>query len=283
MSVLYILATPIGNLSDISLRALEVLKSVDWIVAEDTRHTQRLLSHYGIERPLFSLHQYNERQRSEKIIDLLLEGKNIALVSDAGTPLISDPGYPLVVAAQQRGITVVPIPGACAAITALCVSGLPAAEFLFVGFLPPKGEKRVKRLQQLANEARTLVLYESVHRIVDLLERMLPIFGEERIVCLARELTKQYETIYRAPLCELLAFVQAHPEQQKGEFVLVVAGAESAVKEIDAECERVLRILLDELSLKQAVQLTQRLTGVSHRKLYEFALMVVDRGERLSN
>lgn len=277
MSVLYILATPIGNLSDISLRALEVLKSADWIVAEDTRHTQRLLSHYGIERPLFSLHQYNERQRSEKIINLLLEGKNIALASDAGTPLISDPGYPLVVAAQQRGITVVPIPGACAAITALCASGLPAAEFLFVGFLPPKGEKRVKRLQQLANETRTLVLYESVHRIVDLLERMLPIFGEARIVCLARELTKQYETIYRASLRELLTFVHAHPEQQKGEFVLVVAGAESAVKEIDAECERVLRVLLGELSLKQAVQLTQRLTGVAHRKLYEFALMRVDR------
>ncbi len=274
MSTLYLIATPIGNLSDISLRALDVLKSVDRIAAEDTRHTQKLLNHFGIQKPLLCLHQHNEAQRSQAILQNLLGGESIALVSDAGTPLISDPGYPLVVAAQQHQIKIVPIPGACAAITALCASGIPANEFLFVGFLPGKGEKRDKRLQQLAQASYTLVLYESVHRILDLLERMLVHFSAEREICLARELSKRYETIYRAPLSELISFINNNPEQQKGEFVLVIAGNQHTHVGIDAQSEVILRTLLMELPLKQAVKLTQQITHASHRELYQFALKI---------
>lgn len=272
MSVLYLVASPIGNLSDISLRALEVLKSVNYVLAEDTRHSQRLLGHFSIQRPLISLHQHNERQRSEKILQMLLEGKTLALLSDAGTPLISDPGYSLVVAAQQQGVKVVPIPGACAAIAALCASGLPADEFLFAGFLPPKGEKRERRLRQLALEPRTVVIYESVHRIVDLLQRLLIAVGEQRLLCLARELTKQYETIYRASVAEVLRFVEQHPQQQKGEFVLVLAGNAEQPAVDDAECERILSVLLQELPLAQAVKLARSLTGISRQKIYQRAL-----------
>lgn len=274
MTKLYIVATPIGNRGDLSVRALEVLQQVDLIVAEDTRHTKQLLAHFGVSQQMLSFHQYNENQRSEKLIALLESGKSIALVADAGTPLISDPGYPLVAAAHQKNIPVVPVPGACAAIAALCASGLAATEFLFVGFLPPKGEKRDKRLRQLVKQRVTVVLYESVHRIMDLLNRMLPIFGEQRRICLARELTKKYETILTAPLIDVLATLSNNATQQKGEFVLLIAGDDAPSNAVDAEAEHTLKILLEELPLKQAVRLTKHLTGKSHRLIYQCALQL---------
>lgn len=274
MSKLYVVATPIGNLDDISARALEVLKNVDCIAAEDTRHSQRLLSHFGIQQRLLSLHEYNENKRVETIMQLLTKGESVALISDAGTPLISDPGYPMVAAAHAEHIPVIPVPGACAAIAALSASGLPTHHFIFEGFLPPKGEKRVKRLQTLAVETRTLIFYESVHRIVDLLERLVEIFGPNRLACVAREITKKYETIRRASLAELYQKILQDQDQQKGEFVVVVAGIEKEITRAEAECLQLLKILLAELPLNQSVKLAQKITGVSRQNLYAWALQV---------
>jgi 16S rRNA (cytidine1402-2'-O)-methyltransferase len=270
LAELYVVATPIGNLNDITLRALEVLKAVDWIAAEDTRHSQRLLNHFGIKQRLLSLHEFNENKRAAEIIKRVEDGQSVALISDAGTPLISDPGYPLIAKAQAKKIKVVPIPGPCAAISALSVSGLPTHQFVFEGFLPPKGEKRVKRLKMLTDETRTMIFYEARHRIVNLLELLVEVFGGERQACLARELTKTFETIFQATLKEIASFLD-NPDQQKGEFVVIVAGIEKR-EESMVEADKVLTILLAEVSVKQAVKVAQKLTGISRQTLYGRAL-----------
>lgn len=270
--MLYIVATPIGHLADITLRALEVLKQVDVIAAEDTRHSQRLLSHYGIATPVFSLHNFNEQARSEKMLTRLQKGASVALISDAGTPLISDPGYRLVQLAHQHQVRVVPIPGACAAIAALSVSGLPTERFVFEGFLPAKGEKRRRRLLALLAEPRTMVFYESVHRIMDFMALCVEIFGADRPLTLARELTKHFETVYAGTAQSVQSQLLAAPSQQRGEFVVVVRGAVDEGQGGEAEVETVLRVLLDALSLKQAVDLTVRLTGKRRKWVYQRAL-----------
>lgn len=274
-AALYIVSTPIGNLTDISERALATLRLVDMIAAEDTRHSKRLLDHFAIATPMIALHEFNERQQVERVLGLLEEGKNVALICDAGTPLISDPGFRVVRAAHQANYTVVPIPGPCAAITALSVSGLPTDHFVFEGFLPAKGEVRKKRLQQLVKEARTIIFYESVHRIVNLIDLLRDVFGDERIATVARELTKQYETVHQDTLAALHAWIVKDKNQQKGEFVVVVHGAEKV--ETDAsmlEYQRILRILMEELPLKQAVGLAVKLTGARKSLLYDMALQL---------
>jgi 16S rRNA (cytidine1402-2'-O)-methyltransferase len=270
---LYIVATPIGNLDDISARALRVLATVDRIAAEDTRHSQRLLNHYGIRTPLSSLHEHNERQRVEGLLAELEQGLDLALISDAGTPLISDPGFPLVRAAREHGIRVVPVPGCSAAICALSAAGLPTDRFVFEGFLPARAGQRENRLRELAEETRTLVFYESSHRILDSLASMAAVFGDARRAVVARELTKTYETIRDGTLTDLLAWMQADTQQQKGEFVVLVEGAPARDAEaLDAATERVLVTLLEELSVKQSAALAAKLTGVAKKRLYERAL-----------
>ncbi len=273
---LYIVATPIGNLSDITLRALEVLKAVDVIAAEDTRHSGRLLAHYGIDTAVFSLHDFNEQVRSEKIIARLLKGDSVALISDAGTPLISDPGYRLVSLAHENAIDVVPIPGACAAIAGLVASGMPTDRFVFEGFLPAKGEKRKQRLECLATESRTIILYESVHRITNLLDLLLETFGEDRPLSVARELTKKFETLYFGLVSSVRARLQQASSEQRGEFVVVVHGTLQKQDEDHAQLERTLKILLKELTLKQAVNLAVEITGVRRKILYQLALALKD-------
>lgn len=270
---LYIVATPIGNLDDISQRALQVLAKVDRIAAEDTRHSQRLLGHYGIRTPLGSLHEHNERQKVEGLLAELEQGLSLALISDAGTPLISDPGFPLVRAARARGIRVVPVPGCCAAICALSAAGLPTDRFVFEGFLPARGGQRENRLRELADESCTLVFYESSHRILDSLASMAEVFGEARRAVVARELTKTYETIRDGTLAGLLEWIRADAQQQKGEFVVLVEGAPARASDaLDAATEHVLATLLEELSVKQSAALAAKLTGVAKKRLYERAL-----------
>lgn len=269
---LYIIATPIGNLKDLSIRALETLQEVDLIAAEDTRHSQRLLKHFNLSKPMVSLHAHNETKIAEKIIDSIKEGKSVALVSDAGTPLISDPGQPLVAMAHAEGIAVVPIPGPCAAITALSAAGFPQHEFTFIGFLPAKTSQRQTTLQQLSQEVRTLIFYEAPHRIVETLEDMLIAFGGERRVCFARELTKLFETVRVAPLQVLTEWVKTHKEQQQGEYVLIVEGIAPTEKELSEEHHKILQLLMAELPLKQAVQLASQITGIRKNILYDLAL-----------
>lgn len=271
-AALYIVATPIGNLADISARAIEVLSSVDVIAAEDTRHSKYLLQHHGIETSTISLHEHNEQQRSELLLSRIAAGKSIALISDAGTPLISDPGYRLVNMAREQGIKVIPIPGACAVIAALSASGLSAERFAFEGFLPPKSTARRQALESLANEPRTLIFYESPKRMVASLQDMLTVFGGERKACLARELTKMFETIVTLPLAELVDVVINDANHQKGEIVLLVEGQSTVVDRDEAEEVRVLKILLDEVPLKQAVAITASILGIKKNKAYEMAL-----------
>ena len=274
---LYLVATPIGHRDDISLRAIEILKSVDCIAAEDTRHSQRLLQYHGIATPMISLHEHNEEQRIKQLFDRLSRGEQIALISDAGTPLISDPGYRLVRAMHEAGIRVVPVPGACAAIAAIAASGLPTDRFVFEGFLPAKRTARQKRLTDLLQESRSIIFYESTHRIVACLEDMLDVFGEKRLATIARELTKSFETIRRAPLSVLLPWVKSDPNQQKGEFVIVVEGVEKSPSETDQEEQRrILSILLEEMPLKQAVAIATRICRANHKSLYQLALAIKD-------
>jgi 16S rRNA (cytidine1402-2'-O)-methyltransferase len=271
---LYIVATPIGNLADITLRALEILKSADLIAAEDTRHSQRLLNFYAINTPLISLHAHNEQQRITDLLPQLQAGKRIALITDAGTPLISDPGSRLVQALHHEKIPVVPIPGPCAAISALAVSGLPSTHFVFEGFLPAKGAAREQRLRELAIETRTIIFYESPHRIEDLLTQLIAACGGERLATLAREMTKVFETIRHAPLADLQQWVSDDSNQRKGEFVVVLQGAPVRGDE-DAgqdELQRILRLLLAELPLKQAVALAADITGAKRNRVYSLAL-----------
>lgn len=268
---LYIVATPIGHLSDMSPRAVEILKAVDVILAEDTRHSQKLLRFLNIEKPLSSLHEHNERQAMAGWIEKLKQGATLALISDAGTPLIHDPGYLLVHEAHREAIRVVPIPGPCALITALCASGLPAQRFHFEGFLPSPGADRRRCLQALADAPHTLVFYETPHRILAALADMAQAFGPDREMALARELTKQYETIRHGSIADIQAFCAADSNQQRGEMVLVVAGKPRVVaadETLSADATRVLTILLDALPTKQAVQLAVKITGEKKNKLY---------------
>lgn len=272
--ILYVVATPIGNLADISLRALDILKSVDLIAAEDTRHSLVLLNHYGITRPIISLHQHNEQQRISELLSQLQAGLRIALISDAGTPLISDPGSRLVQALHQENMAVIPIPGPCAAISALSVSGLPTDRFVFEGFLPSKSAARRQRLQALANETRTLVFYEAPHRIEDLLKDLIDLYGGERLATYVREMTKNFETIRHTNLNSLYEIIGEDPNQCKGEFVLMVHGADEIHhgEKDEIELRRVLNILLEELPLKQAVTLAVKLTRVKKNDIYALAL-----------
>lgn len=267
--VLFIVATPIGNLQDITFRAVEVLKQVDLIAAEDTRHSKRLLSHYLIHTPLISLHEYNETKRVSHILELLGKGKNIALISDAGTPLISDPGYKLVTEARVMGVRVTAIPGPTALITALCASGLPANKFIFEGFLPSKQQQRAQRLQELAYEGRTMIFYESPHRLSGTLETMVQAFGRERSAVLAKELTKTFETIYAGSLENIIAWVSEDPKRQLGEFVILIAGREKSTTEIGDQVHRIMTILSRELPPNQAAALTAKLTGIRKNLIYK--------------
>jgi len=273
--VLYIVATPIGNLQDISARALDVLKAVSLIAAEDTRHSKKLLAHYGIATTLQAVHEHNERDVTDRLLQKLTGGDDIALVSDAGTPLISDPGFYLVRAARQSGIRVVPVPGPAALIAALSVAGLATDRFVFEGFLPARQAARRQRLQGLAAETATLVFYESSHRIVACLADMADCLGAHREAALARELTKTFETVLTGSLQQLLEQLQADSQQQKGEFVVMVQGAASRdPAAIDAASEQVLAVLLSELPLKQAASLAARITGMSKNALYELGLKI---------
>lgn len=269
MSKLYIVATPIGHLDDITYRAVSVLKSVDKIAAEDTRHSARLLQTYGITTPCLSLHDHNETDQANVLIELILKGQTIALISDAGTPLISDPGYKLVVAAQAAGIEVIAIPGPCAFVAALSVAGLPTDRFCFEGFLPAKTQARLTVLQACARETGTLIFYESSHRIVDSLAAMQTVLGADRTVVIARELTKTFETILKGSLETVIATILKDPQQQKGEFVVLLAGAKLNTV-ITPEAERIFRLLLAELPLKQAAKLTADITGLKKNDLYDW-------------
>lgn len=271
--ILYIVATPIGNMQDITLRAIEVLKRVDRIAAEDTRHSMPLLKHFSIEKPIISMHEFNERERFGAILDYLEEGESIALISDAGTPLISDPGFHLVREAKKAGFKVVPVPGACAAIAALSAAGLPTDKFTFEGFLPPKVEARKNRLTQLLHEPRTMIFYEAPHRLLSALQSMSDVFGSSRHAVVAREMTKTHESVLSSSLEELIAIYEAKPSTIKGEIVILVAGIdEEASESKEVIPENVLDILLEELPLKQAASLASKITGERKNVLYELAL-----------
>ncbi len=273
--ILYVVATPIGNLEDITLRAIQILKQVQAIAAEDTRHSHKLLQAYDINTPLFSVHEHNEREQTTYVLERLKNGEDIALISDAGTPLISDPGYYLIHTAREQGFHVVPIPGACAAIAALSVSGLPTDHFIFEGFLPAKAIARRHRLTELHYETRTIVLYESVHRIIESLEDMRTVWGADRRMVMARELTKTYETILAGTINELLERICADLHQQRGEFVLIAKGYAPTTDHIlTPEQETVLKILLEELHLKQAAHLAAKITHAKKNDLYERALQL---------
>ena len=270
---MYLVATPIGNLDDISARAVEVLDQVDIIAAEDTRHSKRLLNHYGIRTRLQAYHEHNEIQQSAILIENLRKGSSIALISDAGTPLVSDPGYRLVEAAHAAGIRVVPIPGACAAISALSAAGLPTDRFVFEGFPPAKTAARIRYLTTLQHEQRTLVFYESCHRISESLRDMAQVFGANRPATLAREITKTFETIRKSELGELSDWVAQDADQQKGEIVLVVAGHSAVAEdETTAGLDAMLQVLIEELSLKQAAAIASKLTGIGRNITYKRAL-----------
>lgn len=269
---LYIVATPIGNLGDISQRALDILSQVDVIACEDTRHTQRLLTAFSIKNKTMSMHDHNERQRQEQISAMLQQGKSIALVSDAGTPLISDPGFHLVRHCRQLGLSVTPVPGACAAIAALSSAGLPTDRFTFEGFLPSKSGARQGRLSELANESRTMVFYDAPRRAIDTIEDIVSVLGGERYVVIARELTKTFETIHSDSAEKLLSWLQQDPNQLKGEMVLIIEGHKVDPEAISPQVIDTLKLLLDELPPKKACAITAKIHGVKKNALYDLAL-----------
>ena len=271
-ATLFLVATPIGNLGDISSRALETLKSVDLIAAEDTRHSKRLLQHFAINTRLMACHEHNEEQQTPAMIERLLKGQSIALISDAGTPLVSDPGYRLVQAAIEQNIRVVPVPGPCAAIAALSASGLPTDRFVFEGFPPARQGARLNYLQALQLEQRTLVFYVSCHRITDTLEDMVSVFGGSRQAVLARELTKTFETIHKAALSELKQWVETDENQRKGEIVVLVEGAREQGDDEQRLLNKLLPVLVDELPVKQAAKIAAKVTGLHKNDLYRQAL-----------
>ena len=270
---LYVVATPIGNLGDITLRALEVLKQVDAIAAEDTRHTIGLLRHFGISKPLMAVHEHNEQQSADGLLKRLQAGESIALVTDAGTPAVSDPGAVVVHAVRSAGIKVVPVPGASAVIAALSAAGIVQPGFCFEGFLPASGSQRRKRLEVLKSMPVTLVLYEAPHRILECVQDLQSILGGERQLTIARELTKTFETIHTASLTETVDWLQADSNQQRGEFVLLVhAVPAEKTQGLDDNTQRILKRLLLELPLKQAVALATDITGHKKNELYDAAL-----------
>lgn len=266
---LYIVPTPIGNLNDITLRALEVLRMVDIIAAEDTRHSAVLLNHFGIESKLWAVHEHNERQKIEAILAQLSAGKNIALISDAGTPLISDPGYPLVNACRAAGASVIALPGACAAITALSAAGLPTDRFVFCGFLPPKQQAREKALDALAGEPGTLIIYEAPRRILETLTAVVKVFGPDRPVVIAREITKQFETYLSGSAQSVLEQVSTDANQQRGEIVLLIGGVVRDGDLIPTEALQLLKRLSEELPPKKAAKIVAEHYGLSANTLYQ--------------
>ena len=268
---LYVVPTPLGNLSDMTPRGIEVLRQVGWIACEDTRHSAPLLRHFGIEARLLAAHEHNEESAAQQIVSRLNAGESVALISDAGTPAVSDPGARIVARVREAGYRIVPLPGPCAAITALSASGLTEPHFLFYGFLPAKAKQREDALRELAALPYTLVFYEAPHRVVDTVDALLAIFGTARTLVLARELTKLFETIHACPLGEAPEWLREDTNRQRGEFVLMVSGAPPSVDEGDAE--RVLQLLLDEgLPVKQAARLAHEITGVAKNTLYDLAL-----------
>ena len=269
---LFVVATPIGHLDDMSYRAIDVLKSVSLIAAEDTRTSAQLMKHFNISTPLTACHEHNESNKIDILVQKLLNGEDIALISDAGTPLISDPGFKLVRAAQANGIRVIPVPGACAAIAALSAVGLPSDRFSFQGFLASKQSQRLQQLEKLKDETQTLIFYEAPHRILDSVKDMAAVFGTDRPVGFAREITKTFETIKKMTLGELVEFIAADHHQQKGEIVLVVGGANEE-KDIEQEkLDQLLQRLLQDLSVKAASQLAADLTGIKKKIAYQRAL-----------
>lgn len=269
---MYVVATPIGNLEDITNRALATLSSVDLIAAEDTRHSRTLLQQYGINTEMMSLHEHNEASRIGKILGLLEEGSSVALISDAGTPLISDPGFRLVLAAHKAGIKPVPVPGPSAISTMLSVAGQPVERFCFEGFLSSKPAARRKQLHSLLSESRTMVLYESSHRIHDSLQDMCNIFGSSRCCTVGRELTKRFESLYRGTLTEVLQEMEQDINSTRGEFVVVIAGAEENPDESVENGRLIMDVLLTELSVSQAASLAARISGARKKVLYEYGL-----------
>ncbi|MCG2607766.1 16S rRNA (cytidine(1402)-2'-O)-methyltransferase [Acinetobacter sp. ANC 4169] len=269
---LFVVATPIGHLDDITYRAIDILKSVSIIAAEDTRTSAQLLKHFNITTPLTACHEHNESNKIDVLIQRLLNGENMALISDAGTPLISDPGFKLVRAAQQHNIRVVPVPGACAAIAALSSVGLPSDRFSFEGFLPSRQSQRLSQLEKLKDETQTLIFYEAPHRILESVKDMAQVFGADRPVGFAREITKTFETIKKMTLAELVQFIEADHNQQKGEIVLVIGGA-TEEKDLEQEkLDQLLSRLLQDLSVKAASQLAADLTGIKKKVAYQRAL-----------
>ncbi|MGW8248038.1 MAG: 16S rRNA (cytidine(1402)-2'-O)-methyltransferase [Acidiferrobacterales bacterium] len=269
------MATPIGNLGDMTQRAIDVLRDVDLVAVEDTRHSQKLLTHFGINQRLVSCHEHNEEKQVTRFLELLEKGQSIALLSDAGTPLVSDPGYRIVSAAAEKGYRIVPVPGACAAIAALSVSGLATDRFLFAGFPSAKQAACRKQLEVLAPEPATLIFYESPRRLVATLQTAQEVFGPDRHTVVARELTKLHESIARGRLQDVLATVQADTNWERGEIVLLFAG-HAEVTGTDSErreqIEKVLKPLLQELPLKQAVSLTVKITGARKNEVYDLAI-----------
>ena len=271
--VLYIVATPIGNLGDITIRAVEILKSVDFVLAEDTRHSKKLFAHYEINSPLSAFHEHNENERVSSIISEINSGKSIALISDAGTPLISDPGYQLVSEAKKLGFRVVPIPGPSAAIAALSSSGIASSSFTFIGFLPSKQASRLKFLKAKKYLDEAIIFYESPKRILPSLEDMLQVFGKDREVCLAKELTKSFETILNDKLPNLIDYLASDSNYQKGEFVIIVAPNDKIdFDEAQRHLEEILPILCDEMSASIAAKLAAKITGLDKKYCYNKAI-----------
>jgi 16S rRNA (cytidine1402-2'-O)-methyltransferase len=270
---LFIVATPIGNLDDITFRAVEVLKSVDIVLAEDTRHSKKLLLHLDISKPIRAFHEHNEREKTKAIIGELYSGKSIALISDAGTPLISDPGYFLVAQAKNEGLRVVPIPGASALITALSASGLPSDRFTFLGFLPSKKTARVKLLKSLINRTETSIFYESPKRILTTLTDMHRIFGDNREVCLAKELTKVFETIQTDSIPNLIKYLTTEQNNQKGEFVILISANDKIdIAEAETQLDSLLPILCAEMGASKAAKLASKITGIDKNQCYKKAI-----------
>jgi 16S rRNA (cytidine1402-2'-O)-methyltransferase len=272
-AVLYIVATPIGHLDDISQRAVAVLREVAWVAAEDTRHSGKLLSHLGISARFLSLHDHNEKQRAASLVEKIKAGENVALISDAGTPLISDPGYSLVRLCRDAGVRVVPIPGPCALIAALCCAGLPTDKFHFIGFLPAKSGQRQQVLKDIPSGVGTVICYEAARRVIDTLQDVIAVYGAERELVLAKELTKTFEHFEHGTAAQIIAWLEADPQRCQGEMVLMIAPpAEKAADDINPVAQQTLRLLMAELPLKKAAALTAEIHGEKKNALYKLGL-----------
>ena len=267
-AALYVVSTPIGHLDDITQRALDTLRQVNWIAAEDTRHSQRLLSHYGIRQPLLSCHDHNEAQRSISLVDKIQRGESGALISDAGTPLLSDPGYRLVRACQEAGVDVVPIPGASALLAALAVAGQPTNRFVFEGFLPAKGAVRQVAINRLATSTCTSIVYEAPQRVLSLLQALAPLVSADRQITLCRELTKQFETVRRGSVAELAAWVAEDSNQQRGELVLVLSPFESSSEQLTQSDQALARLLLKEMPVSRVAKVLAAHSGLNRQDIY---------------